>query len=288
MSLTARRLGDSFVAEISGVDLSQGADDATWAELHRAYLEHKVLYLPGQRLTADQLCRFGERFGEIEPHTVRMYRHPERPGITILSNRVEMGRPKGIRDAGSHWHSDYSYKAVPANVTILYALEVPDEGGDTLFCDMEAAYAALPDDLKAVLEGRRQAIQYRWHRDREHPESRWKLLSPEEQAESPEVTHPAVRTHPETGRKALYLFPGITSGVKGIIGMDPAESDALLAQIWAHCTQERFVYRFKWGGPGDLLLWDNRCTMHHATTDRLPPDKHRTLWRINTRGTVPA
>lgn len=287
MPLSARRVGESFVAEISGLDLSQDLDDAAWTALHRAYLTHKVLYLRGQTLTADQLYRFGERFGEIEPHTVRMYRHPERPGITLLSNRVEMGRPKGIRDAGSHWHSDYSYKAVPANVTILYALEIPDEGGDTLFCDMEAAWEALPDDLKSAVAGKQQAIQYRWHRDREHPESRWKLLSPEEQAESPEVVHPVVRTHPETGRKALFVFPGITSGVKGILGMDATESDEILRRIWEHCTQERFVYRYKWHGPGDLLLWDNRCTMHHATTDVLPPDRYRTLWRINTRGTVP-
>lgn len=287
MAFSARRVAESFVAEVTG-DLTAAIDsDDAWQELHALYLEHKVLYCTGQQLTPDQLHRLGLRFGQVEPHTIRMYRHEDIPGITILSNRVELGRPKGIRDAGSHWHSDWSYRATPANVTILYALEVPDEGGDTLFIDMQAAYEALPDDVKHRIDGLTQRISYRWHRDRTHPESRWHILSEQERAESPEVMHPVVRTHPETGKKALYVFPGITSGVKGLVGLDPDESDALLHMLFEHATSERFQYRYRWSGGGDVLLWDNRWTMHHATTDVLPAHKHRTLHRINTVGTVP-
>lgn len=287
MAMTVERLADTFVARVGGADLAK-LDDAAWAEVHRAYLDHKVLLFRGQRFTPQELIAFSERFGPVEPHTVRMYRHAEAPGITILSNRVEMGRPKGIRDAGSHWHSDYSYRAIPANVTILYALEVPEEGGDTIVCDLQAAWESLPEDVKRRVDGRMQRIEYRWTRDREHPESRWKLLSEDERRETPEVVHPVVRTHPETGRKALFVFSGLTSGVKGIVDTDEAESDELLGLLFAHAEQDRFQYRVKWTAPGDVLLWDNRCTMHRATTDVLPPDKPRTLWRVNTLGDRPA
>jgi taurine dioxygenase len=286
MALSVRGLGPSFAAEVTGVDLARGLDEATRRALHRAYLDHKVLAIRGQSLDAAQFHAFGERFGPVEPHTIAMYRHAERPGITILSNRTELGRPVGIRDAGSHWHSDYSYKAVPANATILYALEIPEEGGDTIFADLAAAYAALPDELKRRLAGRVARHHYRWHRDRSHPEARWNLLRPEEQEQTPEVIHPVIRRHPETGERSIFVFPGITSGVKGIVGMEEDESDRLLGELFRAATEERFQFRYRWA-VGDVLVWDNRATMHCATTNVLPPDRFRTLWRINTTGTMP-
>jgi taurine dioxygenase len=150
--LTAKRIGGTFFAEVTGVVLARDLD-AAWDAIHTAYLEHKILAFHGQDLTAKQFHDFGARFGLIEPHTVSMYHHEAFPGITVLSNRFELGRPKGIRDAGSHWHSDYSYKAIPANVTMLYALEVPEEGGDTKFVDLAAAYRALPEATKQRLDG---------------------------------------------------------------------------------------------------------------------------------------
>jgi len=286
MAMTVRRIGGSFVAEIEGVDVGR-IDDAEWAALHDAYLEHKVLVLHDQVLTPAEFHTFGARFGEIEPHTVKMYHHAEFPGITILSNRTELGRPQGIRDAGSHWHSDYSYKRIPANATLLYALEIPDEGGDTLFCDLAAAWAAAPDELKRRCAGLRQIIQYRWSRDRSHPEARWNILSDDERAASPEITHPVIRTHPETGVPSPFVFPGITSGVKGFEGLDDDAADALKRDLLALCDRPEFIFRYKWRGPGDMVIWDNRCTMHQATTNVLPPDKFRTIHRINTRGTEP-
>ncbi|NKB57442.1 MAG: TauD/TfdA family dioxygenase [Alphaproteobacteria bacterium] len=283
--LTATRIGGSFVADVTDIDVARNLDTA-WDAIHAAYLEHKILAFHGQQLTAKQFHDFGERFGVIEPHTVAMYHHEEFPGITVLSNRVEMGRPKGIRDAGSHWHSDYSYKEIPANVTMLYALEIPNGGGDTMFTDLAAAYKAFPEAMKRRLDGLKALHHYRHTKDRDHPEGRWRLLSEVEQEATPEVVHPVVRTHPETGEKSIFAFPGITSGIQHILGMNLAESKELLAEIYAHCTDRRFRFTHKWQ-VGDLLLWDNRCTMHHATTDILPADQFRTIYRINTRGTRP-
>lgn len=286
MALVVRPLNKTFAAEVSNVDLSRALDAESWDRFHRAYLDYKVLTVKGQLLTAFQFQTLGERFGPVEAHVVSMFHHEDSAGITVLSNRVEMGRPKGIRDAGSHWHSDYSYKATPANATLLYALEVPEDGGDTLFADLAAAYEALPQEIKRRIQGRYARHQYRWHRDRQHPESRWLLLSEEERRNTPEVIHPLVRRHPDTGAKSVYVFPGITSGVMGIEGLPEDESDALLETLYRHCTQERFQLRYRWQ-PGDVVIWDNRSTMHCATTDKLPPDKYRTLWRLNTTGSVP-
>lgn len=283
--LRIERRGGSFFATVAGIDLATIPDD-TWCAVNAAYLEHKVLCVPGQTLSARQFHDFGERFGLIEPHTVTMYHHEEFPGITVLSNRFELGRPKGIRDAGSHWHSDYSYKAIPANATLLYALEVPPEGGDTMFIDLAATYRALPGELKVRLEGLKALHHYRHTKDRNHPEGRWRILNDEQRKQTPEVTHPVVRTHPETGEKSIFVFPGLSSGVRQIVGLEAADSDELLKSLFDHCTQPQFQYRHKWQ-VGDLVLWDNRCIMHHATTDVLPADQHRTLYRINTKGTVP-
>jgi alpha-ketoglutarate-dependent taurine dioxygenase len=161
MTITVRRIGPGFAADISGVDLSTPLSGDNWERIDQAFLEHKVIAFHDQALSATEFHAFGERFGTIEPYTVEMYRHAERPGIPLLSDRTELGRPKGIKDAGSHWHSDYSYKAVPAKATMLYALETPDEGGDTLFGDLAAAYQALPEATKASLPLSSTALRHR-------------------------------------------------------------------------------------------------------------------------------
>jgi taurine dioxygenase len=286
MALSVRPLSDRLGAEISSIDLSREMDSESWNRLYRAYLDYKLLSIRGQSLTAQQFQNFGERFGPPDPHPVAMFHHPESKNITILSNRLELGRPKGLRDAGSHWHSDYSYKAVPANATLLYALEVPQEGGDTLFCDLVAAYETLPESLKTRILNRYAKSQYRWSHDRKHPESRWLFITDEEREKTPEVAHPVVRLHPETGMESIYVFPGITSGTMGIVGLSDKESETLLEAVYAHITQEKFQLRYQWK-PGDVVVWDNRATMHRATTDELPPERYRTLWRITTVGSVP-
>lgn len=286
MGMNVKRLGDTFFAEVDGIDVARDLDAGNWAEFHDAYLSHQVLILHDQSMTAAQFYKLGERFGPVEPHTVSMYHHEEFAGITVLSNRTEMGRPKGIRDAGSNWHSDYSYKQVPANATMLYALEVPEDGGDTIFADLAAAYDALSDKKKQQLDGLQVRQQYRWSRDQNHPEGRWLLLNDTERGKTPEVIHPLVRTHPETGRKGLFISAAVSTGVKDIVDMDAAESEALLDELFAHTDEPRFQVRLKWK-VGDLVIWDNRTLMHKATTDVLPPESFRTLYRINTTGSVP-
>jgi taurine dioxygenase len=286
MTINVRPLGNGFAAGISGVDLSAPLGAAAWQTVYDAFLQYKVIAFHDQQLDASQFYAFGERFGTVEPHVVEMYRHPERPGITLLSNRVELGRPKGIKDAGSHWHSDYSYKQVPAKATMLYALETPADGGDTLFADLAAAYAALSPAMKQSLEGLRALHHYRWDDDQDNPEGRWRLLTQAERDETPEVVHPVVCRHTETAEQSIYVFPGITSGVKGIVGKTADESKALLQALYRHSAQENFQFRYKWR-PGDVVVWDNRATMHCATTDKLPPDQFRSMWRINTTGTAP-
>ena len=284
--MRVERIGETFFAKVGDIDVAEAFDDLEWEAFYAAYLEHQVLVLHRQKLTATQFHSFGERLGPVEPHTVSMYHHEEFAGITVLSNRTEMGRPKGIRDAGSNWHSDYSYKPVPANATILYALEVPDEGGDTLFADLAAAYAALPTAKKVRLNGLQVRQQYRWSRDRSHPEGRWSLLNDVERQKTPEVIHPLVRTHPETGRKGLFLSDAVSTGIKEIVGMEKNESQKLINELFEHSQNPRFQVRFKWR-VGDLIIWDNRTLMHKATTDVLPPHKFRTLYRINTTGQAP-
>ena len=279
-------MGETFVAEIGGIDLARD-QEAAWPEIHRAYLDHKVLVFPNQDLMLEQYAGFGARFGELAPHTLRKFAHPDNPAIMILSNEIEFGAPKGVRDAGSFWHSDWSYRKLPANATMLYALDVPEVGGDTLFADMAAAYEALSDEMKQRLVGLTYRGQYRWTKDRDDPESMWRLLSEEERAENPEVEHPVVRTHPETGAKSLFVFPGISAGIKAVVGLEEDESGALLAELFRHVTEGRFQYRFRWPGAGMLVVWDNRCTMHRATTADLPADKPRTLQRLSTVGTAP-
>lgn len=284
--MEVRRIGETFFAEVDDVDASKGFDAAEWQAFYDAYLEHQVLVLHGQTLSAAQFHALGERFGPVEPHTVSMYHHDEFKGITVLSNRTEMGRPKGIRDAGSSWHSDYSYKPVPANATMLYALEIPDAGGDTIFGDLAAAYSALSDEKRASLEGLRVRQQYRWSRDKTHVEARWNLLNETEREKTPEVVHPLVRTHPETGRKGLFISNAVSTGIKDILNLAPDASQSLIDELFAHTDDPRFQVRHKWQ-VGDLVIWDNRALMHKATTDVLPPDKFRTLYRINTTGTAP-
>jgi len=284
--MQVERIGETFFAEICGINTAAGFDDAAWSKFYAAYLDHQVLTLHGQVLTAEQFYALGENFGPVEPHTVSMYHHEEFAGITVLSNRTEMGRPKGIRDAGSSWHSDYSYKPIPANATMLYALEVPEEGGDTIFADLAAAYDALPVTTKQRLDGLRVRQQYRWSHDRSHPEARWNLLNDIERQKTPEVIHPLVRTHPETGRKGLFLSDAVSTGIKDIVGMEKSESRKLIIELLEHSQDPSFQVRYKWR-VGDVVIWDNRTLMHKATTDVLPPNKFRTLYRINTTGTAP-
>ncbi len=271
-------------ARIEGADLSSWPNEGEFAAIYDAYLQHHVISIPGQRLTSEQLLAASRRSGELEPHVLSQYHHPQHPLILVLSNIVEHGKPLGLADAGTYWHSDLSYKARPSRATMLYALEVPDEGGDTLFADLTAAYEALPVAMQRRLKGLRAVHNYGYRSDRLAREAgiRAPLTEAQRQA-TPDAVHPVVRTHPETGRKAIYINPGFTVR---ILGLAEADSEALKAELFAHCGQERFILRYRWQA-GDVVLWDNAAVMHAATTLELPPHKRRLIWRTIIGGGEP-
>jgi taurine dioxygenase len=199
------------------------------------------------------------------------------PEILALNNRGEQGT-KPLMNGGAYWHSDISYKPTPPMGSLLHAIEVPPEGGDTLFADMCGAYEALDGETRALVEGLRAVHSYagRYERMAAGDPGRPKL-TPEQLAEIPEVSHPVVRTHPQSGRKALFVNEGFTLRIEG---MQEAASAALLEKLYAHCTEERFVYRHRWHAD-DLVFWDNRTTMHCATPYDLrhARNMHRTTLR---------
>jgi taurine dioxygenase len=273
MTATVEPFKEGFGAEVTGVDLSQSIADADRTVIYRAFLDHHLVSIPGQTLTPARTVETARIFGDrLEPHLFKRYHHPETPLILVLSNRVEDGKPKGIADAGTFWHSDVSYMPNPAKATVLYALEVPEGEGDTLFCDLTAAYEALPEATKKRLRGLKAVHNY------DHvPRDVFKRVN---ETPPPDCLHPVVRTHPETGRKAIYVNPAYVVRIEGV-GED--ESERLKREIFEHCLQDRFRLAYRWKA-GDVVAWDNAALMHSATTKTLDPNKFRTLWRTTISG----
>lgn len=256
--LKIRALKPGFGAEILDLDLAS-ADDG----LHQAVIEvfnlHGAVLLRGQSMPPDQLIRFLSHFNEPEGHTLAQYTLPGYPNIYILSNKTVDGKPIGAHNDGVGWHTDYSYKEFPVMCTMLYAVEVPAEGSDTLLADLCAAYDALPEERRRQLDPLMVHHSYQFFMEnREHGRM---TLSEQLKAENPDVLHPLIRVHPANGRRALWASTGT---VKGIVGMEQDEALRLIDEIVAFATEERFVYRHKWQA-GDLLVWDNRCTLHTGT-----------------------
>jgi taurine dioxygenase len=268
-------------AEISGVDLSAPPGQELAAVLNDAFLAHPVLCVRGKRLTPSQCLGAARIFGEPQRQLVKHFLHQIEPFISLVSStdnrdRAGDGRPI-VR--GPYWHTDDSFFEIPAKATILYALEIPDGRGDTWFANMYAAYEALGEELKKRIAGLRAVHKYVSRRAC----AKVAKLSEDDEMKTKDVSHPLVRTHPETGRKALYLNP---NRIDHVDAMPLDESDALLDALYAHAFDARFHYRHRWR-EGDLLIWDNRCTMHRASTDLEPGDR-RLLHRILLKGTRPA
>lgn len=284
---TAIRLAETFAAEVKEPELTE--ETVGLPELRRAiyetYLDHKVLVFRAQDISARTFAEFGTIFGRTEQHHVIKLRHPEEPTLTLLSNQDEPGRAKEHKTSGQGWHSDYSYKLNPANATALHGIQIPGQGGDTLFADAEAAFAALPEERKAYLRTLRVRHQYRWSPDREDPWARWKYIGESERKLTPEITHPLVRRHPDTGRETLFVQPRVIGSVVGIEGLEEAESTALVEELIAHITADRFSYRHRWS-PLDVVVWDNRCVLHSATTKDLDEKHVRRLLRLTTYGSA--
>jgi taurine dioxygenase len=248
--------------------------DAVWS----AFFDAQVLVFRGQTFAATQFLEFARRFGKPEPHVIDQFHHPEHADILILSNVRRNGEPIGLADAGTYFHTDYSYLEIPARATLLYSIQVPKKGGDTLFADQYGAYEDLPTSSKRRIE-KLVALHHYGNRDDQDKSSRTvaSVLTEEQEQKMSWVRHPLVRTHPITGRKALYAVSGSSFGIDG---MPQDEAVELLDELKDHATQQRYQLRLKYG-VGDLVIWDNASLLHAATlTD---PDDPRTLWRVTVK-----
>ena len=275
-------LSDVCGAEVIGLDCGGAIDDATITEVRQALLDHCVLAFRDQTLTPEQHETFSERWGPLKGHILTQYLLAGHPNMLVISNKTDKnGEPVGIEDAGRYWHTDVSYEAVPPMGSLLYGLEVPDSGGDTLFANQYRAYDNLPDDLKQRAATLKARHRFNYSQIQETDESSRKPLTEEQKAELVGAVHPVVRTHPDSGRKALYVNPGFTDSIEGVA---ENESRALLDAFFKYATDPDVVYRHQWK-TNDLVFWDNRCLMHHATP--YPENSIRHMLRTTVEGTVP-
>lgn len=268
-------------AEVRGVDLSQPLDDATLTDIRKAFLDYSVIFFRDQELTPDQLKNFGRHFGtlNIHPYVTPLEGHPEI--IPIIKE------PEDQANFGGGWHSDVSFMEEPALGSVLYALETPEVGGDTLFANQYLAYDRLSDGMKAML-GPLRAVhspssQYApgGESDRNNARRKGMNVAVTDAAQT-KVTHPVVRTHPETGRKALYVNAAFTERFEG---MRRTESRPLLEYLFDWATREEFTCRFRWR-PGSIAFWDNRCVQHYALNDY--HGQRREMRRVTINGDRPS
>ena len=270
-------LTPGFGAEIIGVDVSNNLTDDAFDEIQKAFLANQVIVLRDQNLSPEEQKAFSLRFGELEFHISSTNKHADHPELLVLSNKKVNGKWVGATNAGDAWHTDTHYTERPAKCTMLHALEVPEEGGETAFINTYAAYEALPEATRQRIDGLSGINS--WNRLKN---PRVKVPAQHGDGKSvydtghPDVVHPIVRTHPETGRKALYVSPRHTLFVEG---MAEDESEDLLQDLFATLQRPEFLYRHKWR-LGDVVIWDNRCTLHRGMGNIKPPGirhLHRTL-----------
>jgi taurine dioxygenase len=288
MPIPVRKCDAALGAEIV-FDLARVIDDRTFAELQRLFHDNIIVFFRDQRLTNEQHIDFSRRFGELEVHIVKKYLLADHPEILLISNvRNEAGEHIGLADAGFTWHTDTSIESGRAAVH-CYAKEVPyrdgEPLGDTVFANTVAAYEALPEAMKRRLTGLKAIHRYAMRR-RVDNSPRPKLTAAQ-LAETPDIAHPIVRTHPHTGRKALYVTAGECIGIVSGNGEVMPEDEALdlIAELDGHCVRPEFCYRHRWQ-VGDLLMWDNASAMHLAVCDYALPER-RLMHRTTVIGSEP-
>lgn len=269
-------------AEVVGLDLNQPLSSAEFQRIHRAHLDHHVVVFRDQRITPAQRWPSAGASGPLQIHVLHQFQLANHPEILIVSNVVENGKPIGLGDAGHFWHSDLSYKEKPSLGSLLHAIELPAQGGDTLFANMHTAWETLPPALQRKVEGLRAEHTYLARYAELQKRSPWRPnLTPEQIAQVKPVVHPVVRTHPETGRKALFVSEHFTTR---IIGLPDEESRALLDELFAHSVKPAHVYRHQWR-EHDLVFWDNRSLLHLA--GGTPDDLRRVMYRTTIEGDTP-
>ncbi|WP_188116145.1 TauD/TfdA dioxygenase family protein [Salinispora cortesiana] len=279
-SYQLEKLGATFGARITGLDLRDRLDQGSARRLIDDLTEHRLLVLPGQKLGHEEHVRFSRIFGPLDVYPVRQYVVPEFPEVLKISNIFQNGKPIGLYDGDDQieWHTDYSWKTVMSRASLLYSEIAPAEGGDTLFADSTVAYDELPESLKREVESLRAVHSMNYLVETERRTNPHKApLTPEERERMPDVAHPLVRVHPVTGRRSLLLGSMIISGV---VGLAEADSSALLDRLLRHATADRYLYRHRWH-QGDLVIWDNQATMHTRT-----PCDHKEHRRLLYRTTV--
>lgn len=279
--LEIRKIGEALGAEVSGLDLSLPIAPEIVPRIRAAWLEHMVLRLRGQKLTDSQLLAFSRNFGELDPPGPNPLGRPflpDHPEMNVISNIKEGGVPiGGLGDGEAIWHADMTYVERPPMAAILYAIEVPPAGGDTYWANMVLAYEALSESLKRRVESldavhdatyNSAGVMRKGYKDVTDPRT------------APGARHPLVRTHPETGRRSLFLGRRRNSY---IVGLGLEESERLLDELWRHATQPKFTWRQQWR-VGDVLVWDNRCTLHRR--DAFDPLARRLLHRTQIRASL--
>ena len=282
--MKVRELGAAMGAEILDVDLNDLSDE-DFAQIRDAFLGYQVIAIRDQSLSPAAQLEFSRRFGGIEDQLNAHYTVPDYPEVLVLSNDMRDGKPVGLIDGGDFWHSDSSHRDTPSMATILYAVKNPDQGGDTEFANMHAAYDALPIEMKrriAGLKGVHAVSKLRNKRVTVSPRRPDGKDFYERQKSLPDQIWPLVRTHPVTGKNALYVSPRFTIGIEG---MTEGEADEILDFLFAHQIRPEFVYRHSWR-TRDLVMWDNRSVIHQATGGYLFPDV-RTMHRTVVAGEAP-
>ncbi|NKB60041.1 MAG: taurine dioxygenase [Alphaproteobacteria bacterium] len=252
-ALEIKPIAGALGAEIGGVDLADPLDDVTFQQIHRALLDNGVIFFRDQRITPDQQLAFAKRWGDI-------HLHPHIQGLDGTPEVFEIVKKEDdVHTLGGEWHTDQMFTATPVRATMLYAKQVPPQGGDTLFANAYLAYDTLSDGMKAMLAGLRTVNSYNMKKKRAAA-----MQVNDANEAPPDAEHPLIRTHNETGRKALYIsYEGIT---KRLAGMTDAESAPLLGYRRQHATRPEFTCRFRWE-EGSLAVWDNRCVQHLAIND---------------------
>jgi alpha-ketoglutarate-dependent taurine dioxygenase len=281
--MRTRKLNPTIGLEISGVDLSRPLDPAFLTELRALWNEHLVLVFPGQSLTEDQQMAFSRNFGELDVTVEEDKKSTKNPEVLRIGNVDEHGRklavdhpiPLYYAALTTPWHTDGSYRAVPSFASMLHALEVPPDGGETCFANAIAAYEALPAEVKQAVDGKYMVHSYEFTR---HYEPRLPPLTEKERADFPPTAHPVVRRHAD-GRKSLYVSGNVAYYVSG---MPLDEGKRLHGYLLDWVTQPRFVYQHRWTA-GDVVLWDNRPTLHRVMT--YDPQYRRVLQRTELKGT---
>lgn len=276
-------LSDVLGGEIGGIAIGADMSEADFRAVEDALHRHLVVVLRNQQVTPEGFVAFSKRFGRPEPHVIDQFHHRSDPNILILSNRKnDKGEPIGLADGGTYFHSDYSYLAVPARCTMLYAIEIPHGEAGTTFANQRKAYEELPDAMKARIDG--LVVRHHYgNRDDLDKSSRTvaSVLSGDQEKKMKWERHPLVRRHPHTGAKSLYAVSGSSFSIEG---MDDAEGRALLDELKAHATAPRYCYQPTYR-PGDVVIWDNCSLLHSAPL--IDPNAPRTLWRITVKEAGP-